>query len=113
MRLFPRYPVIFTEETRDFVLNYLALESETERDSAIADLGLEEEVCEAKFQSFVSALDPDQPIFPLTLEPSSPEEARHLALFLVTKHMRHFNSSHCTPLPLRFFDIPWTPDKRG
>lgn len=107
-----RYPMIFTEETRDFVLNFLALESETERDSAMADSGLEEEVCEAKFQSFVSALDSEQPIFPLTLEPSSPEEARHLALFLVTKHMRHFNSSHCTPLPLRFFDMPWSPDKR-
>jgi len=109
--LINRYPLIFTPETQEAALEFLALESDSNRDHAIAESGLEESMCQAKFQSFIDTLDSQQPLFPLTLEPSSPEEAKHLALFLIMKHMRHFNSSHCTPLPLRFFDLPWGPGR--
>merc|ERR1719334_2067755 len=105
--LINRYPLIFSAETQECARNFLALESDSARENAITDSGMEEGICEAKFRSFLDAADSAHPTFPMHLEPSSPEEAQHLALFLISRHMRHFNSSHCTPLPLRFFDLPW------
>jgi len=33
-----------------------------------------------------------------------------LALFLASKYMVEFDSSHCTPLPFRYFTRPWDPE---
>jgi len=113
MLLTTRYPMIFSPDAQEVVLQYLALESEEERDSFLSDSGVDEQLCGAKLHSFVDSIkDPRMPTFPLTLEPASSQEANQLALFLTTKHMRNFRSSHCSPLPLRFFDLPFDVDKR-
>ena len=105
---FSSYPLIFSVETQEVARNFLALDTDSAREDAIADSGMEEGICEAKLRSYVDASDSSHPTFPVHLQPASPAEAEHLALFLISKHMRHFHSSHCTPLPLRFFDLPWS-----
>lgn len=104
--------MIFNPDSQKTVLEFLALDSEDDRESFLSNRGIDEQLCEAKLKSFVDNLDPSLPTFPVTLEPSSSEEAKQLALFLVTKHMRNYRSSHCTPLPLRFFSLPWQLGKR-
>lgn len=35
------------------------------------------------------------------------DQRNQMAKYLVRKHLLDFKSSHCTPLPGDFFQIPW------
>ncbi|KAL6489470.1 hypothetical protein MHYP_G00032110 [Metynnis hypsauchen] len=40
-------------------------------------------------------------------EDMTAEGRRQLALFLARKYMRNFETTHCTPLPISEFHMPW------
>lgn len=39
------------------------------------------------------------------------EQRSLMADFLIKKHLLDFKSSHCTPLPTEYFQIPWSFEK--
>lgn len=46
--------------------------------------------------------------FPMLIGEDYTEETRNeMADFLLRKHFRDYKSTHCTPLPKDYFDIPW------
>eukprot|EP00099_Drosophila_melanogaster_P020834 NP_647880.1 uncharacterized protein Dmel_CG1309 [Drosophila melanogaster] len=53
--------------------------------------------------------------FPMNIGADYSEEVRNLmAVFLLRKHLRDYNSTHCTQLPGEFFTMPWDiPTEQG
>uniref|UniRef100_A0A1B0AR55 Phosphatidylserine Lipase ABHD16 N-terminal domain-containing protein n=1 Tax=Glossina palpalis gambiensis TaxID=67801 RepID=A0A1B0AR55_9MUSC len=65
----------------------------------------EDDLCMSRLVTYVS----DQgKKFPLAIGEDYNEELRsEMAEFLLRKHLRDFKSTHCTPLPAEFFNLPW------
>lgn len=58
-----------------------------------------------KLQSYVSE---NSKQYPLDIGADySDDERVEMAEYLVRKHFVDYNSSHCTPLPVEHFQIPW------
>ncbi|EDW34767.1 GL12842 [Drosophila persimilis] len=53
--------------------------------------------------------------FPMLIGADYSEEVRtNMAVFLFRKHLRDYNSTHCTPLPGEYFTMPWDiPTEQG
>ncbi|KAH8302019.1 hypothetical protein KR044_001892 [Drosophila immigrans] len=65
----------------------------------------EEKLCMARLFTFASD---EGKSFPMLIGADYSEEMRNqMALFLLRKHLRDYNSTHCTQLPGEFFNIPW------
>jgi len=111
MLLSHRYPGIVTKDTEATLRDYLSLNMEHDRISFLKDFDVQEEHCLALLQSYIDSQDSSQPLFPISLQPSL-QEAKQLTLFLATKYMKNFDSSHCTPLPTRLFQMPWELKRR-
>jgi hypothetical protein len=39
------------------------------------------------------------------------EMKRSIALYLATKYMKNFESTHCVPLPLSYIGEPWSENR--
>lgn len=55
--------------------------------------------------SYVSDNDKSYPL--LIGSEYSSEHKNQMAEFLIRKHLMDFKSSHCTPLPAEYFQMPW------
>jgi len=104
-----RYPRLFDSmgEGGQAAINalqeYLSLKESSQKDM-MRRLAVDED----KMQTLISSSQQGPRQFPSTLgEKLSAEDKTQLTLFLASKYMVEFDSSHCTPLPVRFFTMPW------
>lgn len=95
-----RYPNVFTGEQTAKVAQLLRkpLERNTTDKSDQLSLTLLMSYISEHGQAFPSAIGEDY----------TDEQRDQLAEFLIRKHLIDFKSSHCTPLPVDYFQIPWT-----
>ncbi|KAH8395249.1 hypothetical protein KR222_003989 [Zaprionus bogoriensis] len=65
----------------------------------------EEKLCMSRLITYASD---EGKSFPMLIGADYSEEVRsQMALFLLRKHLRDYNSTHCTQLPGEFFNLPW------
>ncbi|XP_064541735.1 phosphatidylserine lipase ABHD16A [Drosophila montana] len=65
----------------------------------------EEKLCMSRLITYASD---EGKSFPMLIGADYNDEMRNqMAVFLLRKHLRDYNSSHCTQLPGEFFSIPW------
>ncbi|XP_030561045.1 phosphatidylserine lipase ABHD16A [Drosophila novamexicana] len=65
----------------------------------------EEKLCMSRLITYASD---EGKSFPMLIGADYSDEMRsQMAMFLLRKHLRDYNSSHCTQLPGEFFSIPW------
>ncbi|EDV95863.1 phosphatidylserine lipase ABHD16A [Drosophila grimshawi] len=65
----------------------------------------EEKLCMSRLITFASD---EGKSYPMLIGADYNEETRsQMAIFLLRKHLRDYNSTHCTQLPGEFFSIPW------
>ncbi|EDW85361.1 uncharacterized protein Dwil_GK10553, isoform B [Drosophila willistoni] len=67
--------------------------------------GIEEKKCMSRLITYASD---EGKSFPMLIGAEYSDEVRtQMAVFLLRKHLRDYNSTHCTQLPGEFFNIPW------
>ncbi|XP_076342923.1 phosphatidylserine lipase ABHD16A [Tachypleus tridentatus] len=101
-----RYPKLITTETRWALEASLTLD----KDSLLTlwqQYEVDEDICAATVRSYVEEKSVS---FPMSIgEGMTTEQKLQLMFYLVQKHMVDFDSTHCTPLPVEFFQQPWNP----
>ncbi|ESO86449.1 hypothetical protein LOTGIDRAFT_235472 [Lottia gigantea] len=100
-----RYPKLITESTLELLHEWLAGES-SHQDIMFVDHLVDSRYCKAALQSYI---EEHSASFPLNIgEDMDSVEKNQMVLYLASKYMRDFDSTHCTPLPTSFFQKPWT-----
>ncbi|XP_067613743.1 phosphatidylserine lipase ABHD16A isoform X2 [Eurosta solidaginis] len=95
-----RYPLIFKTGQLARIKRILARPIDLKNFSTIND-----DLCMSRLITYAS----DQgKSFPMQIGEDYAEDTRdQMAEFLLRKHFRDYKSTHCTPLPGDYFDIPW------
>lgn len=109
--LLHRYPHIFSDaEERKLLAEYLSAE-EANRREILSQNKVDDDSLPTLINSSVEEWDG---VYPCKLGQNirMHEVKKQLVLFLATKYMVDFDSSHCTPLPVRFFNH-WDPLRNG
>ncbi|KAM5287278.1 phosphatidylserine lipase ABHD16A isoform 2-T2 [Hipposideros larvatus] len=100
-----RYPRVMAEEGLRVVKQWLEASSQLEEASIYSRWEVEEDWCLSVLRSYQAEHGPD---FPWSVgEDMSADGRRQLALFLAQKHLHNFEATHCTPLPVQNFQMPW------
>ncbi|XP_064165877.1 phosphatidylserine lipase ABHD16A isoform X1 [Anguilla rostrata] len=100
-----RYPKVMNEEGVRAVREWLGATSQLEEASVYSHYEVDDDWCTSVLQSYQTDRET---FFPWSVgEDMTPEGRRQLALFLARKYMRNFDSTHCTPLPISEFQLPW------
>ncbi|XP_065068535.1 phosphatidylserine lipase ABHD16A-like [Rhopilema esculentum] len=100
-----RYPGIMTEESVNAAWEFLAAPNFQVQAAVKERYRYNEEACE---NAIKLATNGQWPTFPCHAgEEWEPEFRCNVALFLVSKHMDHFDATHNTPLPSSYFRFPW------
>ncbi|XP_036212240.1 phosphatidylserine lipase ABHD16A isoform X2 [Myotis myotis] len=100
-----RYPHVMAEEGLQVVRQWLEASSQLEEASIYSRWEVEEDWCLSVLRSYQAEHGPD---FPWSVgEDMSARERQQLALFLAQKHLHNFEATHCTPLPVQHFQMPW------
>ncbi|KAF7273411.1 hypothetical protein GWI33_013877 [Rhynchophorus ferrugineus] len=98
-----RYPCIF-EPHLSLLQEYLSV-SGVKQAEMLSKYNVDESVCSSLLQTYVSEFSKS---YPIKIGPEfSFAESSQMALFLASKHMKDFKSSHCTNLPGEMFTKPW------
>eukprot|EP00794_Sanderia_malayensis_P015911 gene15911-17511_t len=100
-----RYPNVMSRESCQAVMDFLSAPDVNSQDGVLASFGYNESLCE----SVVGNCTGEQwPTFPAMFGEDWDADIRiQVALFLARKYMVHYDSTHCSPLPTTFFQIPW------
>ncbi|KAG8194553.1 hypothetical protein JTE90_013300 [Oedothorax gibbosus] len=99
-----RYPKLFTEDSLWVIKEWLAGDKH-HQSILYTQQGVEEDLCEATLTSYA---EENGNGFPLHIgEDMSADMKIQFILFLASKHMIDFDSTHCVPLPGRVFQLPW------
>ncbi|XP_060578398.1 phosphatidylserine lipase ABHD16A-like [Ruditapes philippinarum] len=102
-----RYPKIVDNTTIPILEDYLSKEK-AGQEVLMAAMEVDREWCTVAMRSYMEEAENTK--FPLDIGTDYTEQQKtHMTLFLASKHMEDFNSTHCTPLPTQFFKQPWTP----
>nr|KAF6461300.1 abhydrolase domain containing 16A, phospholipase [Molossus molossus] len=100
-----RYPRVMAEEGLRVVKQWLEASSQLEEASIYSRWEVEEDWCLSVLRSYQAEHGPD---FPWSVgEDVSVHGRQQLALFLAQKHLHNFEATHCTPLPVQYFQMPW------
>ncbi|XP_061632123.1 phosphatidylserine lipase ABHD16A [Phyllopteryx taeniolatus] len=100
-----RYPKIMTTDGVNAVQHWLGASTQVAEASVYSSYQVDEDWCASVLESY--EMDTDTK-FPWNVgEGMIIKEKQHLALFLARKHMRNFETTHCTPLPASEFHSPW------
>lgn len=95
-----RYPNIYKPNEISHITNILAKPIEKTTDNTT------DQLCLSLLMSYISQNDKS---FPLEIGVDYTSEQRiQLAEYLLYKHLLDFKSSHCTPLPADYFQMPWS-----
>lgn len=93
-----RFPNIFQQAQLTFANELLSRQLENTE-------GSNDTQCISQLMSYVSENDGS---YPLAIgEDYSEEQRNEMAVFLMRRHLLDFKSSHCTPLPGEYFQLPW------
>ncbi|VDI79217.1 Hypothetical predicted protein [Mytilus galloprovincialis] len=95
-----RYPNIVDETTFSVLSRWLSKPISQQEDIFDSDL------CLSQIKSYINE---NSESFPCLIgEGFTQEEKENMTLFLASKYMSEFNSTHCSPLPSALFHRPWT-----
>lgn len=98
-----RYPILFNEEQIQMVHDYLS--SNISSDIYLAKHGVDKELCLALFDSYLSEKSKS---YPMSIGDGMDQVSKNaLALYLACNYMKDYKSTHCTPLPVEMFQLPW------
>lgn len=99
-----RYPYIFEEPQVTLVKDFLAT-TQGAQDQIMQKIGVNSDLCRSFLESYISE---NSKSYPMKIGPDmNIQQKNQMALFLVRKHMKDYKSSHCTPLPVEMFQVPW------
>jgi len=99
-----RYPNLLTERSMVVLKQYLA-GSKFEQLGVLSEAGVEEDLCLSILKSYVTENSYSYPMH-IGTDIGEPEKAA-LLLYLASKYMVDFDSTHCNPLPAQEFRTPW------
>ena len=114
-----RYPHIINDDTTPYIRTWLSAKSDTDRDRTFNSYTLDIPDCELALAEHLKKINWSKK-FPLNIGDDKRDEdgaggkklskdlKLTLALYLADKYLINFESSHCTPLPKEYFDIPWS-----
>lgn len=103
-----RYPNIMTEESINAVSDFLGAQDVIGQDDVKRTYNYDEAACENAVNEYFQG---QWSRFPSDFgSHMNPDFRTQMALFLVSKYMDHFDSTHCTPLPYAYFQLPWMHD---
>ena len=104
-----RYPYLFNDSSSSKLLEEYLSANEVTRNELLATIK------EESIQSIVaSSIEEWDGRYPCKLgKDVEPQGKQQLILFLASKYMVDFDSTHCTPLPTRYFNLPWDPLRNG
>lgn len=96
-----RYPNIVDETTFSVLSRWLSKPISQQEDIFDGD------ICLSQIKSYINE---NSDSFPCLIgEGFTQEEKESMTLFLASKYMSEFNSTHCSPLPSALFHRPWIP----
>ncbi|XP_066991578.2 phosphatidylserine lipase ABHD16A [Anabrus simplex] len=99
-----RYPYILNDETLPVLMDWLAVDV-SQQSRIWNKYGVDEDLCNSTLLSYVAE---NSCSYPMRLGEGLPLELRiQLTIFLASKYMIDFKSTHCTPLPANLFQMPW------
>lgn len=102
-----RYPHIVDDSTLELLADWLA-RLKPQQEDLWQTHEVDEEEGLAKIRSYIRS---NSDTFPCDIgEGYSEEEKKKMTLYLASRYMVDFDSTHCNPLPASFFKKPWTPD---
>ncbi|XP_044766983.1 phosphatidylserine lipase ABHD16A isoform X2 [Coccinella septempunctata] len=102
--LWRRYPLIFGSSQMNLLEEFLSLPS-SKQDTLLRTHEVNESECISLLQSYISEYSKS---FPLKIgEDFGTLEKNKMSLFLASKYLKDFKSTHCTMLPPEMFQLPW------
>nr|XP_022324622.1 protein ABHD16A-like isoform X1 [Crassostrea virginica] len=102
-----RYPCIVDDSTLAVLADWLA-RLKPQQEDLWRSLEVNEEECLPQIRSFIQS---NSNTFPCHIGKSyTDEEKKKMTLYLASRYMVDFDSTHCNPLPATFFRTPWTPE---
>lgn len=98
-----RYPHIFGEVQIQLLNDYLS--SNISNEAYLIKFGVDKNMCVSKLESYLSEKSKS---FPMLIGEDMDNSTKNgLALFLAYNYMKDYKSTHCTPLPVDMFLVPW------
>ncbi|XP_041369981.1 phosphatidylserine lipase ABHD16A-like [Gigantopelta aegis] len=99
-----RYPHIADSSTMSVLEQWLEREPPQQR-KLLDQYNVDADFCLAALKSYS---EQDSPRFPMLIgDDWSQVEKNKMILYLASRYMEDFDSTHCTPLPPQFFKKPW------
>ncbi|XP_072176631.1 phosphatidylserine lipase ABHD16A-like [Diadema setosum] len=103
-----RYPNLLTEEVTQILRQFLGISDHLNMLSMYSAFEVEDSACLRTLKEYA---DKHSTKFPMLIGEDLPHAKKvQLTLFLTTKYMTDFDSTHCTPLPPSYFLPPWSLD---
>ncbi|XP_017780495.1 PREDICTED: protein ABHD16A [Nicrophorus vespilloides] len=99
-----RYPLVMGEKQQTILLDYLGLSLATAQDDFLKKYDADE-TCNRLLESHLRTNND----FSELGAGLNDDEKTKLTLYLATKYMKDYKSTHCTPLPMDMFQMPWEP----
>ncbi|KAK3087879.1 hypothetical protein FSP39_011875 [Pinctada imbricata] len=105
-----RYPNIVNETSLVLLDDWLA-RVKSDQEILWTSTGVDEDLCLSMIKSY-NAQHSDQ--FPSNIgETFTQEEKNKMTLYLASRYMEDFNSTHCNPLTPNYLRTPWTPNRHS
>ncbi|XP_030753394.1 phosphatidylserine lipase ABHD16A [Sitophilus oryzae] len=99
-----RYPCIFEEPQIELLNEYLSVTG-VKQERILEKYNVDENVSVSLLQSYISEYSKSYPM--KVGEGFGIMEKSQMALFLASKYMKDFKSTHCVSLPSEMFTVPW------
>ncbi|XP_070581655.1 phosphatidylserine lipase ABHD16A-like [Ptychodera flava] len=104
-----RYPKLITNESLSVLKAWLSASDQITQLSILSSVEVDESEC---FQILQSYAEENSASFPMLIGDDLEDDTKmKLLLFLATKYLSDFDSTHCTPLPASQFAMPWMLDE--
>ncbi|XP_065339310.1 phosphatidylserine lipase ABHD16A [Cloeon dipterum] len=102
-----RYPRLVEDKALDALYEWLSTAKSTEQNYILKKFNVDEDLCASILSSYVSEYSNKYPMM-IGGDDNFKEITKiQLTLFLARRYLLDYNSTHCTPLPVRMFVLPW------
>ncbi|KAF5269500.1 hypothetical protein FQA39_LY08689 [Lamprigera yunnana] len=99
-----RYPKIFEDRQVTLIKEYLST-TLVAQDQIAQRIGINSDLCQSLLESYVLE---NSKCYPMKIGADmNTLQKNEMAIFLVRKYMKDYKSTHCTPLPVELFQVPW------
>lgn len=99
-----RYPMVIRADTIPFLNDWLSVDA-SQKGQMWTSEEVDESWCTSVLLSYIAENSSSYPM--LVGEDFTLQQRIQMTLFLASKYMIDFRSSHCTPLPTNLFRMPW------